>query len=123
MIPTGGIENALAVGEARRAPGRSGPWRASVTRYRNSNIDRCTWGRIVDDPAVSGAVAFLVNFEVADKTVRFNITVRKSQIAEIDWRAKKERMSRPAYIAASAPTYGNDRRPVRADRCIVADAA
>ena len=44
-------------------------------------------------------------------------------MADIDWRARKEGMTRPAYIAASALTYGNERRPVRADRRIVAVAA
>ena len=53
---------------------------------------------------MKGAVAFLVNVEVAEKAGRFNITARKSQMAEIDRRAKKEGMTRSAYMVASALT-------------------
>lgn len=50
------------------------------------------------DPAMKGAVAFLVETTEAEKTVRINITARESQIAEIDDRARAAKMSRSAYM-------------------------
>ena len=61
-----------------------------------------TLDALANDPAMRGAVAFLVNVDVGEKAVRFNITARRSQLAEIDRRAKKEGMTRLAYIVASA---------------------
>ncbi|MGP8246359.1 MAG: type II toxin-antitoxin system HicB family antitoxin [Bryobacteraceae bacterium] len=49
-----------------------------------------TLDALADDPAMEGAVAFLVSVDVAEKAERFNITARKSQMAEIDRRAKRE---------------------------------
>jgi predicted RNase H-like HicB family nuclease len=45
------------------------------------------------DPAMKGAVAFLVEVEEPEKTIRVNITARESQLAEIDSRAKAARLS------------------------------
>ncbi|MBI3680836.1 MAG: type II toxin-antitoxin system HicB family antitoxin [Acidobacteria bacterium] len=39
---------------------------------------------LANDPARKDAVAFLVNVDIAERAQRFNITARKSQIAEID---------------------------------------
>lgn len=50
------------------------------------------------DPAMKGAVAFLVEPAESEKTVRINITARESQIAEIDRRARAARLTRSAYI-------------------------
>jgi predicted RNase H-like HicB family nuclease len=55
-----------------------------------------------NDPAMKGAVAFLVEPIEPEKTVRINITARESQIAEIDRRARAARLSRSAYIVRSA---------------------
>jgi predicted RNase H-like HicB family nuclease len=54
------------------------------------------------DPSLKDAVAFLVDINVSDKVERFNITARKSQMEEIDRIAKQQRMTRSAYMVASA---------------------
>jgi predicted RNase H-like HicB family nuclease len=64
--------------------------------------DSSTLDSLANDPAMKGAVAFLVNVDVAEKAERFNITARRSQMEEIDRRAKKEGMTRSAYMVASA---------------------
>ncbi|MBF8254958.1 MAG: hypothetical protein HW373_1653 [Deltaproteobacteria bacterium] len=46
----------------------------------------------------------------------FNITARKSQMEEIDRRAKKEGMTRSAYMVASALTGAKKNRPARVGR-------
>lgn len=71
--------------------------------------------RLAGDPAIQDAVAFLVNVHVPDKTERFNITARRSQMAEIDRRAKRQGLSRSAYIIAAAlsATTANSRKPRR----------
>ncbi len=69
---------------------------------------------LANDPAMKGAVAFLVNVDVAEKAGRFNITARKSQMEEIDRRAKKEGMTRSAYMVASALTGAKENRSARA---------
>jgi len=71
---------------------------------------------VANDPALKGAVAFLVNVDVAEKAERFNITARKSQMAEIDRRAKKEGMTRSAYMVASALTGARENRRTRVGR-------
>lgn len=64
------------------------------------------------DPAMKGAVAFLVEAVEPEKTVRINITARESQIAEIDRRANAARMSRSAYMVQRA--LGSQERKRRA---------
>jgi predicted RNase H-like HicB family nuclease len=54
------------------------------------------------DPAMKNAVAFLTELREAEKTVRINITARKSQIAEIDRRARAKGLTRSSYIVQSA---------------------
>jgi predicted RNase H-like HicB family nuclease len=54
------------------------------------------------DPVLKDAVAFLVDINVSDRVERFNITARKSQMEEIDRLAKQQRMTRSAYMVASA---------------------
>ena len=54
------------------------------------------------DPAMKGAVAFLVDVKPQEKTVRVNITARESQLAEIDRRAAKAKLTRSAYIVNRA---------------------
>jgi predicted RNase H-like HicB family nuclease len=54
---------------------------------------------LAKDPAMKGAVAFLVNVEPPeDRTVRVNIAARESQIEKIDARAKRLGLSRSAYL-------------------------
>ena len=60
--------------------------------------------QLAKDRAMKGAVAFLVTVDVAEKSARFNITARRSQMDEIDRRAKRSGMTRSAYIVAAALT-------------------
>src|SRR5512146_1819712 len=53
------------------------------------------------DPAMKGAVAFLVTVAEPEKTIRFNITARESQLAEIDSRARAAKLTRSAYLVHS----------------------
>ena len=75
-----------------------------------------TLDALANDPAMKGAVAFLVNVDVAEKAERFNITARKSQMEEIDRRAKKEGKTRSAYMVASALAGAREKRPARDGR-------
>ena len=62
-----------------------------------------TLDRLVRDPALKDAVAFLVPLDDnAGKTVRINITARQEQIEEIDRRAQAAGLSRSAYIVQAA---------------------
>ena len=56
---------------------------------------------VANDPAMKGAVAFLVSVDL-EKTVRVNITARESQIDAIDRRAREAGMTRSAYMVLSA---------------------
>jgi predicted RNase H-like HicB family nuclease len=56
---------------------------------------------VADDPAMKGAVAFLVSAG-AEKTVRVNITARESQVEAIDQRAGEAGMTRSAYMVQAA---------------------
>jgi len=51
-----------------------------------------------NDPAMKGAVAFLVVVKEPERTVRINITARESQIHEIDARARTLGLTRSAYM-------------------------
>jgi predicted RNase H-like HicB family nuclease len=63
-----------------------------------SNLDA-----LESDPNMRGAVAVLVGVEPApEKTVRINITARKSQLDAIDRLAGNAGMTRSAYIVQSA---------------------
>jgi len=75
-----------------------------------------TLDSLADDPAMKGAVAVLVGVDVSEKSMRFNITARKSQMAEIDRRAKREGMTRSAYIVASALSGTKGNRTAKQDR-------
>jgi predicted RNase H-like HicB family nuclease len=54
------------------------------------------------DPAMKGAVAFLVAVADPGKTVRFNVTARESQLAEIDRRAAEAKLTRSAFLVRRA---------------------
>jgi predicted RNase H-like HicB family nuclease len=56
---------------------------------------------VANDPAMKGAVAFLVSVDL-EKTVRVNITARESQIDAIDRRAREAGMTRSSYMVLSA---------------------
>jgi len=55
-----------------------------------------------NDPAMKGAVAFLVEVAEPEKTIRFNITARSSQLAEIDKHARAAKLTRSAFMIHSA---------------------
>jgi predicted RNase H-like HicB family nuclease len=55
-----------------------------------------------NDPAMKGAVAFLVTVAESEKTIRFNVTARESQLAEIDSRARAAKLTRSAFLVHSA---------------------
>ena len=61
-----------------------------------------TLDQLARDPAMKGAVAFLVSAEAPKKTVRVNITARESQSEAIDKLARKAGMTRSAYMVQSA---------------------
>jgi predicted RNA binding protein with dsRBD fold (UPF0201 family) len=61
-----------------------------------------TLDQLAKDPAMKGAVAFLVSAEAPEKTVRVNITARDTQIEMIDWLARKAGMTRSSYMVQSA---------------------
>lgn len=75
-----------------------------------------TLDALADDPAMKGAVAFLVSVDIAEKAERFNITARRSQMEEIDRRAKKEGMTRSAYMVAAALAAKEKPPPARQTR-------
>ena len=56
---------------------------------------------VADDPAMKGAVAFLVTVDL-ERTVRVNITARESQIDAIDRKAREAGMTRSAFMVLSA---------------------
>lgn len=57
----------------------------------------------VKDPAMKNAIAFLVHLDPpTDRTVRVNITVRETQVQEIDFRARKAGLTRSAYMVQAA---------------------
>jgi predicted RNase H-like HicB family nuclease len=63
--------------------------------------DPSTIDDVADDPAMKGAVAFLVSVDL-EKTVRVNITAQEGQINAIDRRAEEVGMTRSAYMVQSA---------------------
>ena len=71
--------------------------RRTEKRFQPSTLDD-----LQNDPAMKGAVAFLVETKEPEKTVRINITARESQIAEIDHRARAAKLSRSAYMVIRA---------------------
>jgi len=69
-----------------------------------------TLDQLRNDPAMRGAVAFLVQANEPEKTVRINITARESQIAEIDRLAQAARLTRSAYmVQQSLQSIGTNR--------------
>jgi predicted RNase H-like HicB family nuclease len=55
-----------------------------------------------DHPAMNGAVAFLVAVAEPERSIRFNLTARESQLAEIDKRAGEAKLSRSAFMVHSS---------------------
>ena len=63
--------------------------------------DPSTIDDVAEDPAMKGAVAFLVSADL-EKTVRVNITARESQIERIDRLARQAGMTRSAYMVQAS---------------------
>jgi predicted RNase H-like HicB family nuclease len=63
--------------------------------------DPSTVDDVRNDPAIKGAVAFLVPAHL-ERTVRINITARESQIEKIDLLARKAGLTRSAYVVQAA---------------------
>jgi predicted RNase H-like HicB family nuclease len=63
--------------------------------------DPSTIDDVMEDPAMHGAVAFLVGVNL-EKTVRVNITARESQIELIDRMARQAGMTRSAYMVQAS---------------------
>jgi predicted RNase H-like HicB family nuclease len=61
-----------------------------------------TLDQLASDPAMQGAVAFLVRAKAPEKTVRVNITARDAQIEVIDLLAKAAGMTRSSYMVQAA---------------------
>ena len=61
-----------------------------------------TLDQLANDPAMKGAVAFLIAATPPEKTVRINITARESQVEAIDRLAREHGMTRSAYMVQSA---------------------
>jgi predicted RNase H-like HicB family nuclease len=57
---------------------------------------------IAADAAKRGAIAFLVNVDPPDATVRVNITARESQMAKIDALAEAAGLTRSGYMVRAA---------------------
>jgi predicted RNase H-like HicB family nuclease len=56
---------------------------------------------VADDPAIKGAVAFLVPAR-SERTVRVNVTARESQLERIDLLARSAGLNRSAYMVQAA---------------------
>jgi len=70
-----------------------------------------TLDALAADPAMQGAVAVLISLPQQERTVRVNITVRKSQLEQIDRLAREAGLTRSAYIVRTA-TRGLPGSPV-----------
>lgn len=89
--------------EARRMAVEALSFHIAGLKEDNAQIpEPSTLDDLRKDPAMKDAVAFLVEVQEPEKTVRFNITARESQLAEIDDRARQARLSRSAYIVRRA---------------------
>jgi len=89
--------------EARRMAAEALSFHIAGMREDGETIpDPSTLDSLRGDPAMKGAVAFLVEVLEVERTVRINITARESQIAEIDRRARAARLTRSAYMVRCA---------------------
>ena len=72
-----------------------------------------TLDKLAGDPAMKGAVAFLVSIDAAEKAERYNITARRSQMEAIDRLANEAGMRSAYIVAASLRAKRVARRPSR----------
>jgi predicted RNase H-like HicB family nuclease len=89
--------------EARRMAAEALAFHIAGMREDGETIpEPSTLDELRRDPAMKGAVAFLVAVAEPEKTVRFNVTARESQLAEIDRRAAEARLTRSAFLVQRA---------------------
>ena len=89
--------------EARRLAAEALAFHVDGMRQDGEEIPKpSTLDGLRGDPAMKGAVAFLTELREPERTVRINITARKSQITEIDRRARAKGLTRSSYIVQSA---------------------
>jgi len=89
--------------EARRMAAEALSFHIAGMRKDGAPVPKpSTLDELRNDPAMKGAVAFLVEAAEPEKTVRFNVTAREGQLAEIDSRARTAKLTRSAYLVHSA---------------------
>jgi predicted RNase H-like HicB family nuclease len=99
----GCITAGASLEEARRMAAEALSFHIAGLKEDGQEIpDPSTLDDLRNDPAMKGAVAFLVGVQENEKTVRFNVTARESQLAEIDSRARQAKLTRSAYMVRSA---------------------
>jgi hypothetical protein len=79
-----------------------------------SNLDD-----IAKDAAKHGAIAFMVNVDAPDATVRVNITARESQIEKIDELAEAVGMTRSGYMVRAALGDGKKSEKRKSEKQVV----
>src|ERR1700744_5015638 len=86
--------------EARRMASEALAFHVQGMREDGEQIpDPSTLDDLQNDPAMKGAVAFLVDVAAPERTVRFNVTARESQLPDIDSRAQAAKLTR-------SPSFG-----------------
>jgi predicted RNase H-like HicB family nuclease len=89
--------------EARRMASEALAFHVQGMREDGERIpEPSTLDDLRNDSAMKGAVAFLVDVAEPERTVRFNVTARESQLSEIDSRAQAAKLTRSAYLVQSA---------------------
>jgi predicted RNase H-like HicB family nuclease len=89
--------------EARRMAAEALSFHIAGMRKDGEQVPNAsTLDELRHDPAMKGAVAFLVEVTEPEKTVRFNVTAREGQLAEIDSRARAAKLTRSAYMVHSS---------------------
>lgn len=87
---------------------------AGMREDREEVPDPSTLDKLRDDPAMKGAIAFLVSPTPSERVVRVNITIPESQLKQIDDMAEQAGLSRSAFLVQraleSAKTAGAIRR-------------
>ncbi len=75
---------------------------AGMREDREKIPEPSTLDDLRDDPAMNGAIAFLVSPTPSERVVRVNITVPESQLKEIDDMAEQAGLSRSAFLVQRA---------------------
>lgn len=109
----GCITAGTTLDEARRMAVQALSFHIAGMREDGESIpDPSTLDDLRNDLGTKDSVAFLVEVAEPEKTVRFNVTARESQLSEIDRRARSAKLTRSAYLVQSAL----DKKRVGVDR-------